>query len=145
MIAPGLPGRLAAGAALIAAGISIGLALDSGRVNQIVQAVPAATVAEHGEFTSLAVRDISDIGIRFAGSDVGFDPDVKGLTGEHGAFTSLAVRDISDIGIRHAGSDVGFDPDVKRHTGEHGAFTSLAVRDLSDLPIRFAGGDIGAN
>jgi len=79
---------------------------------------PAVVVAEHGAFTPLAVRDISELAPRYAGGDISV-PDVvtlgrgsfgyKSTSAEHGEFTAMAARDISGLAPRFAGSDIGAD------------------------------------
>jgi len=71
---------------------------------------------EHGEFTPMAVRDLTgiDLTVRFAGQDANLDPNVVEPWVEHGAFTPMAVRDLTgiDVTVRFAGQDANLDPDA---------------------------------
>jgi len=62
-------------ALILAAGIGVGMAIDSGRATVQAQAAPTqVTAPEHGAFTSMAYRDPSVIQQRFVGSDANLDP-----------------------------------------------------------------------
>ena len=93
--------------------------------------------AEHGEYTVMAVRDLSgvDLSSRYAGLDAGLDPDV---ILEHGAFTVMPptwapVQTVE----RFAGLDANLDPDVSLE------FHTLmpATWGTADIGLRFAGQD----
>lgn len=112
-------------------------ALSDGIGTPLPSYAAGAAVAEHGEFTSLAVRNPSLVIERFAGRDAGLDPDIAVASvpaasdlamqrfaaamaqavPEHGEFTSLAVRNPNLVIERFAGQDAGLDPDVNMTTG----------------------------
>ncbi|MBT8218034.1 MAG: hypothetical protein HKN74_03715 [Acidimicrobiia bacterium] len=96
--------------------------------------------SEHGEFTVLAVRDLSgvDLEARFAGLDPIFDPNP---VPEHGAFTLMAPgwSVLPDVD-RFAGLDANLDRDVVLGAGYHTVMPATwGVIDVD----RFAGTDAG--
>ncbi len=97
-------------AVLLATGVGLGMAIDTGQGVVPINAQAEPTAAEHGAFTAMTFRDPSVIQKRFGGSDADLDPDVA--TPEHGAFTAMTFRDPSVIQKRFGGSDANLDPDV---------------------------------
>lgn len=95
---------------------------------------------EHGEFTALAVRDLSgvDLDARFAGLDPIFDPVTAP---EHGSFTLMAPSwgVLPDVD-RFAGLDANLDRDVVLGAGYHTVMPATwGVIDVD----RFVGTDAG--
>jgi hypothetical protein len=72
-------------------------------------AAPFDPGTEHGGYTALAVRDLTNVDLpRFVGSDAYLDPDYP--SPEHGAFTTLAIRDITNAELpRFVGRDAALD------------------------------------
>ena len=95
--------------------------------------------AEHGEYTALAVRDLSgvDLESRFAGLDPIFDPAV---VPEHGEFTVMVYRDLTGVNLnRLSGLDANLDRDVILGAGYH---TVMPARWGVVKVERYAGLDI---
>ena len=78
--------------------------------------------AEHGEYTAMAVRDMTNVDLpRFVGGDANLDPDYPAV--EHGEFTAMAVRDMTNADLpRFVGGDANLDPDVPYPTTANDGF-----------------------
>ncbi len=63
-------------AVLLATGVGLGMAIDTGQGVVPINAQAEPTAAEHGAFTAMTFRDPSVIQKRFGGSDADLDPDV---------------------------------------------------------------------
>lgn len=115
---------------------SQGAQLSAG-IGTPLAAYAAGAVPEHGEFTTMAVRDPNLVIERFVGRDANLDPDIAfgAAVPEHGEFTTLAVRDPNLVIERFAGRDADLDPDFAVGTP---AGSDLAIARASEAQRRQA-------